>query len=589
MIIEILLLLFTNYLSGYFLYKIFFRETNKIERLFFPQGLSLFLTPLLFYLLYLLFGFDKSLFIFPFMIIFTFFISLKFKQKFQKFTFDKKVIFIFVVFMILFSFAIYRNYFYGFENLNDTANYISVSNNIRYIKNLPPEAPCFSGEKFNYQWFYHLTISLISIYLNVDVVYVYPIFTLYLLFLSLFISFITAKKYFNDNIISSVFSLIIVLVFAVYFYAPQTQSYALIILSLFFYSLISFIKFGHKEFGFLTGLLSASLSYIHGLSFIFSAIAILSFIVFMLIFEKRKEFFKKTLFLIIPLSLFIPYYFFILGKNPRTMFLFEPFAGLIFNYIKVFGLLLIILPFSIYKAIKPNKKEPLIFFSILLTLFAFVNVFVMPRGDAIDRYVTYMIFPILLLTLPTINEIKKDLMKGLVLILIVLFFAPNFILQLDKPISEKPFYKYDEYFVSEWLRNNSGENENFLFSPFGGTFYTAFTKKNAVLCEPFVYSCFFYDTKDRFSDYILMYIYPSKDIFGKYNMTYVVLGTREAKFFDDYDLTPYNFGNSSAFKKIFTHGNYTVFKLVSKQNLPDINKYSKSDLNFTSYSRWWEQ
>jgi len=579
MIIGILILFLTNYFSGYFIYKYFFKKVNLLEKIILPQSFSLITTPIMFTLLYLIAGFNLAIYTLPLLIIFTFIISIKFRQKNYKLKITKALLLAILILAIIVILQTYLLAFLRLQKFTDITLHVSIANEIKNSRNLPPDNACLYGGKQYYQWFPDLMVAIMAIYSGYSVFEIYPFFIIYVALLLYANLLLLGYSIFKDTNLA-VMSMVILSV------APP--GYSVILVVLFFYTFIKFVQSKSERFAILAGMICSSLIYFHALSFIFSCLFLFSFCLYKLINFNKKEL-KQLILLIIPLVFVLPY-FLLVKEVVGSFFLFEPFVGLIYNYIKIFNILLLILPFGIIKVIKNRNEIGIDFLLLLITLFVFVNTFVMQKGPDINRFVNFMFFPIGLLALFYLKD-KKPFTRNLIFFVIVIFLLYPILNDLINYYSEQNIFAQnifmsDEYAISVWIRQNTNVNDTILASPI--SLYTAISERKVLICDPSAISSHFLDVKKNFVDEILMYTYPSRDLIEKYNISYVVLGDLEYDFFKKYNLAPYNFSKSTAFTPVFNFGNYTIFKITNAQILPQfVNKSIEENLNFTSYSRWW--
>jgi hypothetical protein len=606
----LLILILTNYISGYSLYKIFFRKTNILEKIILPQVFSLILTPVIFVLIYLILGFDLAVYISPVVIIATAIICARIKQKSHKIQIKRRFFLWIIVLLIGMSFIILYRYFYEFPSASgDLTWFISLANEIKNLKTLPPVDPCLYGTRSNYQWFWLLIPVIISVYSNYSIFQIIPFFSIYIVSLFLAMLYILLYHYFKDTNLAIVTATIFLLaLFGTV--AVHSGTYMLPLIMLFLYSLVLFLETKSNKFAFLTGVIAASFIYFHGFSFTFAALTLFAYLLYKIVFEFDKfyKFNKKEILQIIillaPMVLAIPYYL-IIKNAAGEVFLFEPFTNLLNSYlITKVNFLLIFLPFSIAKMIKTKNETMLVFLSLTIALFVVANTFVMERSPNIERYLYFMIIPIGFITidyLRDLSSIKRNAIFTIVILLLLYqFLSDAFLASYHHPT--KNILESDEYFASKWINQNTGKDETILVtSQIGnGTVYTALSERKAVLCfdlsianglphtyfngMPFPVS----DIKNYFADVILMYTHPSQDRFLKYNISYVLYCDSERSFFQKYDLTPYDFQKSSAFYPVFNRNNCAVYKVSNLQKLPaSINESAVNGLNFTKYSKWW--
>jgi len=427
-------------------------------------------------------------------------------------------------------------------------------------------------------------VALISIYSEVEVIYLMPFFGSYMLILFSLISFMIANRYLKEFKMSFLAMVIFVLFFLGKYADPNYNGYGLIIMMLSIYIFMKFIESKSNRFAFLTGVIISSLIYFHAFSFFFASVFLLSFILYKFVFGANKKDLLQILLTVTPFVLIIPYLFSI-TNYAENFFLFEPFAGLLFNYVIKFNILLIALPFGIIFAMRKHDETSLIFISFLLTLFVVLNTFVTTGGPAYEYFFDYMVMPVTLISLNFVKSLSPTVKNLFVILAIMLCLYP--FLDYIKPLyAAKNILLTDEYKVSEWIKDNTGTNETILTSDY--PVYIALSERKTVVCQSLSLISEQINPKENFADLIMLYTYPSKDLVEKYNISYVIIGDAEREFFRKYDLVPYNF-TPPAFDIVYSYGNITVFRVVEKDKLPtSVNESLRSSLNFTSYSRWWQ-
>jgi len=581
--IGILVLLLTNYLSGYFLFRLFFKRVNTFEIVVLPQIFSMVVTPIIFYILYLAAGFDTALYILPLVSLATCFVSLMKKQQVYRENIGKKFLILLFVLFSFFIAMVFINYFLNFSELGDMGSWISISKEIVNSKSLPPDYPCFYGNKVHFQWLYHLMASLISIYSKVDVFYVMPFFGAYLSILFSLICFMIARKYLKEVKIAF-FAMSVIAIFFLGRYTDLSYNgYGLIIAMSAIYTFMVYREEKSVKLAFLVGAISSSIIYFHAFSFFFSSLFIISYLLYKIIFGMNKKDMGQILIIILTFVLVLPY---ILPSMQftKTFFMFEPFSGLLFNYISTFNILLIALPFGILLMMKNRDEMSLIFLSFLITLFVVLNTFVTTGGPAYGYFLQYMVIPVVMISfnyVKSLSEFKKNLFFVLA---VALFLYPYLIYANLSP--DKNILMSDEYTASGWISMNTGKNETVLTSD--TPLYIALSGRKTIVCQSVSLIGEHVNPKENFADMVMLYTNPSMDLMEKYKISYVVIGDKEKDFFKKYDLTPYNF-SSPAFETSYSHGSVKVFKLVDGARLPlKMNENIRNSLNFTSYSRWWQ-
>jgi hypothetical protein len=469
-----------------------------------------------------------------------------------------------------------------FLQAQEISHHVAIANEIKNFKVLPPGQPYLYNEKLPYQWIYHLMLALMSIYSGMPILFVIHIFKVYLALLFFSGLFILGYDYFKNFTISIFFMVFISLFWSYNLYTPATGDYATCIIVLIFYIFLKSIKNGSYKSSVLTGILTASLMYIHGFSFIFAGFILYSFFLYWTITDRKN--FKQLLALLLPLILVVPYHLY-MGEPTKFMFLFEPFAGLVYSYPKLFHILLLFLPFGAYKAIKTKDETQIIFLLLFAVLLTFVSTLVMTHSMGIMRLVDLMIFPITFLSLNYMKDLRTPLKYVSFIICTLLFIYPA-LSQLDLYFFTQNVLTKDEYHASIWLNENTNINDVVLMSPM--SFYPAITERKVVIDYPVMLSTYHQDPRGNFIDVAVMYTTPSKELYKKYNISYVFLCDSEFDFLRLYNLTAYNFSKSPAFKTAFKYGNCTIFKVFDLNSLPQsTNRNIEDKLIAAKYSRWW--
>jgi hypothetical protein len=238
-----------------------------------------------------------------------------------------------------------------------------------------------------------------------------------------------------------------------------------------------------------------------------------------------------------------------------------------------------------------KKDEVLTMFLIqLIILFAFVNTFLMGKSHDILRFVLFMLFPIMFISLGYLQSLKKITgYIGLAVVVGALVFLQfgKFASYLSSSFSNT-FYSSNEYAVSEWIRVNTNQSDVILTSPLAT--YTAVSERRIILAEPFYASGQLYDPTERVVDLSRLYVAPSQDLLSKYNISYIVVGSREVDFFGVFNLYLFDFGNSSAFTPVYSTTNYTVYKVTNRELLPKVSSIGadsmRTEMLDTYPARW---
>ncbi len=586
--LQIILLIITHYLSGYLVYRFFFNSSTTIKIIFIPLVLSLFITPATFLLFETIAGFDLALIIMPMVFIALFAFSLKFpKIKITKEIPDKKTLIIFAIFFLVVLLGASRTV--HFSIISDPPFHMGASNEIINSKSLPPDSPCLPGDKFAYSWFSHLSASLFSIYTGSPLLAIYSYYGIYLFILFFFSSYILADHYLKNKNFRLLF-LCLAMIYTIgfgSFFLHSPQSYALPFLSLIFYTLLISVKEDQKKYKVFAGFLSASLIYMHALSFSFSLLILVSISLYTFLYSKKDKVISCLCYLS-PFIISIPYTLF-LSSNLNTLYIFEPLAGIhsLLNYINYINILAIVLPFAAYAAIKKDESDQTVLLLSIITVLIFVNIFIMTRSPNIERNTILLFFPSTLLTLNYLQSSRRSIKIIVSAIAVIIFLQPaitdvtnTFFLQYSQPIHSIP-----EYNISMWIKDNSVSTDRILSAPIA--IYSGLSERKAVVCNPDFLRGLNYNStrlKSSFGDVLSLFNSPTKELVDKHNIKYIIFGPTEKAFLEKYEITPFEFSSSPAFQSIYQYGNISVYSIKDPGQLPKTSSTS----SFTSRSRWWE-
>jgi hypothetical protein len=579
----LLLLFLMNYMFGFTIFKIFFKKIHILEKIILPNLIGFIITPFVFLLLYFTIGFDSAVYILPILAITFFALSIKIKQKCYNVPIGKKsflaLIFIILWLMVMLLIPNVLNMPH-FGNVGETSYHTSIANDIKNFKSVPSLDPFLYGTKINYPWIYHIFLALGSIYSGIPVVYIIHIFKPYFWLFFFFGNFIIGYNYFKKMWLGILFMLILSLFLFPNFFVPTTMDYSLCTITLYFYIIMNSFKNKSTRMAFLAGIVCSSIIYIHGVTFIFIALFHYSICLYLLFNRKLKQ----AIILALPLIFILPYYF-AMKNVVTTMFLFVPFAGIAYNYLRIFNILLLSLILGIRKAVKEKNDVQIIFLISLTTLFTLVNTLVIVGGGfSIEYFIVFMIYPITFLSLYYIKDTKYVFKIIFTIICIALLLLPN--LNYFNLYYAKAGYKTDEYNTAEWIRKNTDIENTILVSPF--SFYISLAERRTVIVYPQIPSIYQQSPTEHFIDLVAMYYSPSKELYEKYNISYVIQCDKEFEFAKMYNFSLYNFSDSHAFKPVFSDGNCTIFKLIDLSGLSDSTiRFSKERLATSYYSRWW--
>jgi len=338
----------------------------------------------------------------------------------------------------------------------------------------------------------------------------------------------------------------------------------------------------------LAGIIASTMIYLHALTFLFLSLVSFSYVLYMIVFEYGNA--KRIWPLILAYVLALPYlYFSSLIHLDIQMFIFEPFALLIeFPYWHAYGILML---FTVLAVISPkiNKKELHPMFAAIILVFVFSSTFIMTWSPNIDRSLDILRFYFILISAVFLSSMTNRKLSTLLIILTIFLFVSgnNGIIprHYDNSEAEKILD------VTSWLRDNTAANAVLLISPdeaTTSTLYLALAERRAPLCHDMGLPSFFIDPYQRMEDVTLMYTKPSADLYEKYGIDNVLLCSKERKFFERYDIDPFDFKDSNAFKPVYSKSNCTVYSvdttLLPQNGLPA----DRAALNFTFYSRWFQ-
>ncbi len=586
-----------HFFPGYAFQKQFYKEARSAERLFIPAVLSLFLTPALFTGLTFAIGFESSLIFLPVIItMIGAYIFLKTGKQIPKISAQsvkskiKKPVFVisaslFLILLLLFFLALPQ---FAFSRITDSHFHAAAVNEIRTYKSLPPDTACLPGEKLKYSWFPHLMTYLISEYSGLPTYSIFSFYGLYLFILFAYSVYILGNTYLSgNNAILSAFLAVILVYFYASFFLFSTQGYALPIISLAFYFMVKSFNNNGRKYKILAGFLVSSLIYIHGLSFVFCLIALISITTYSLASTgnlRRKM--QSAAHYLLPLSAAFPFYL-LNTASSKGLYMFQPLSGL-FLYVsqmQYFSILLVILPFAAAKALKEKNGGQIQLLFSLVAIFAFVIMFVMPRNPNIYRNIFLSIFPLSLFGfyyLKGFSHIKIAAAAFLLILPWIFVYVDD----LKNTFSAENFYGLQQYSASEWAGNNSSPHDRILAAP--NPLYSGVSERKMIVCSDDFLRGWGYDQqrlKSSFGDTLSLFNSPSKDLIEKYMVKYIIYGDEENKFLQKYDVQPFDFAASSAFAAEYKSGNYTVYSVKDIKSLPEKPAVA---FNFTRYSRWWE-
>ena len=564
------------YASGCFVHRAFFRSSDVLKAVTLPFAFGLVLFPSIFAMSYYLSNnFDFAFYSTPIVSMILLGASKKFKHETVPWKRDNKLIVMLLVVLVI---AITTRFFYDswLERAADPHFHLSAINSIKNDRVLPPDTACLPGEKFQYPWFYHLIAAVLLTYAKTSSIYVFSIFGVFIAAVGICMAYILGDVL-GINKIS--FTLLVVAWSTFFILQVDPHPTALILMLLFFYCLFNYDKDRTIKMAFLSSAIAAATFYFHGLTFIFVVLVLFSYSIIRML---QKDYnYRHAPWLFMPLALALPFYLSI-SSTASEPFLFVPFGGFVQRYETLGPLLLGMI--GGYIAVRKNDKKMTVFVSLLITLFAFLSAFILKLSQNIDRFVEFMFLPLSVLLLYWSQKIPKMARYAVISMAIVwMLWSP--IIQVTATTG-MPFVQTDEYAVSVWIKDHSTQNQEFIGAP--TPVYLTGSERKTVFCEDGFLRGMFYPPshiKRNFEDMIILYTNPSRELVEKHNIAYFIVGDRERSFFDAYDLQPYDFASSGAFVKTFQSGSYAVYS-VNATKLPQT--VSRSNLNYTYYSRWWE-
>jgi len=577
--IGLLIYWLANYAAGYAPYKIFFDRANKLERLIIPQVLGLIALPSLFLALNYLIGFEKAL-LATVAVAFAaaLLVFLKVKNRTEDIAIGPHIFILIAAVASLVGLSLLSGSMYTISA--DLTFYKTATNSIINTHSFPPELTCFAGATYHYPWFFNLSIALQQLYSGLSEFLVYPVYTLYMAILFVATAYILGLKYSQNNTLATLFAAAMASYFFNSLQVTAPPSYVLPIIMLFFYAFSSFVKTPTAKTGILTGALAGSTIYVHGLSFGFVALVLFAYVLKKILFDTKNV--VQIAYPLAGAAVALPYLLFIKSQT-LSAFLFLPFStALTFNYVSPFGFLVALFLLSVIKTNNSKESRLTLIYATAL-LFIFANIFVMKHSPNIDRFMIYMAIPMGLLALDWLGKVDKRIFI-IVMIIAALIFIPPVIQLVHSFLLGQPTIETEKYNVSQWLMDNTKPGEIILASP--SPFYSGLSERRQVICEPYFLLGWLYDPaqiKERFGDLLALYKEPSREFIEKYGIRHVVLGNQEKDFLSSYDITPYDFGTSKAFRLVYSTGTYKIYELIDASALPAKTKIP----NFSNYSKWW--
>ena len=561
------------YFGGNLIQKVFFRETTELKSIILSLTFGTIIFPTIFILIYILVGFVESLYITPIISLIFFIVSRRIKQAKKREGTDKKLIVVILIIIALNVLTMYGGDYW--RRAADPHFHFSAILSIKNTQTLPPDTACLPGENYRYSWFSHLNGAILLSYTQSSVLYTIPIFAVFTSILAILMAYLLSSRFTKSPIL---LTLMIISYHINVLISPGPHPAALMMVILFFYCLHNYDDKKTNKNALLLSSVSASIFYFHGFSFIFSVIILFSYCVLNIL--QRRFVYKHILYLALPLSLALPFYI-LIASTDFKLFLFVPFGGLLQRYYTLGPLLLGLV--GAYFAIKKREPKMMINVSILITLFVFLNSFIMIRSLNVERFLIFMFWPLSILLIYWVERYSKAIKYSIILIVCFLLIFPYLSEILG---TYEPFTQTEEYKVSSWLKQNTLLGERFVSAP--TPIYLTSSERQTVFCEDGFLRGWFYPPKhikENFEDLILLYTAPTQELVKKHNIKYFVLGLNEQLFFKEYDIEPYNFSSQTTFLEVFSGNQYKVYTPILYK-LPE--KLPRHDLNYTTYSRWWE-
>jgi hypothetical protein len=566
------------YALGLLPYRLLWPAPGRLAGIIVPQVFGLIIAPAIFALVYLLAGWDAALFALPLASLILLAASRRVPGKRSDEKLSRGLMALVAIFVLLSAISMIPRS--TPVRTADTTFYLTATQSILDSKHLPPDTLCLPGHPYNYSWFWNVLLAATSVYSQTVPIDLVMLMTPYLAFLFIGAAYLASRAWFDHRPAMAATAILSAYFFGSYTY-PTTPSYALPVLALFFASFLLLVRNPDSRRALTAGLLAASLIYVHGLSFAFAAVLLMVQATWFALRGGRN----LLLPMLAPLLLTLPYVLTSSG-GIATGFLFLPFASLTFNYIGNFSLLLPLAAIGVWLALRGRKVDDMQLSLALLVPLLLANLFVMRYSPNIERFIIYSLFPLTVIGLQSLVT-RKWLLYGLTVLLVLQFSyvgATNIMDHYRAPAWDAT----PEGQAALWLRANAEPGSGLVAAP--TPIYSGISGLPSIICEPDFLRGWFYDmpvVRSSFEDLLLLYKQPSQDIIASHNATYFIVGDRERAFFSGYGITPYDFSDSSSFRAVYTTGNTTIYKLANPITLPPIS-LPRGDLNYTSYSRWWE-
>ncbi len=592
MIHVIILYVILFYLTGYPFFRAFFRKAGLLECLIYPQILGLVISPILLSIGYVLFYAGYAMI---FVLVSSIILNILF-MKYVKSSVGKKTCttpdkYVSVFLASLFLFLLFITASRDLTNVTDDNSWIAISaTNINNFRGLPPETPCLPKESVPYQWGPSIVISSLSYTAGYTPLFVMNIVAPYFLVMVFFAGYLTGNRIIKKR--GSGLVVLAILFFMNIANPPYFGSQLYIMPLVIMHTLLFYNYFAErsKRSLFLAGVISSLMIYIHGLTFIFLSLLSVSFLLFLAIF--KRSWLKDIFYLAAPYAFSLPY-FALLGHADTKALVFQPLAVLLeFDYLHVFGPLL---AFSIIYFFRRKERDLDFFISAFITIFIFSSLFLMPWSPNITRPMEGTAFYTVLFSASLFLSLDKKTGSLLMLITLLIFSYTNILTIKNNTIGHLIGTSADQQeasevkAVAEWMKSNSEKSSIFLVSPDQSTdsaIYSALSERRAFFCHDQATFSYFINPKERMEDAILMYTNPTKKIYESNNVSFVVLCSKEKRFFAHYDLVPFNFNTSEAFREIYSKDGCRVYS-ADAQMLED-KEVDRRSLNYTLYSRWFQ-
>ncbi len=593
MITEVLAFASLLYLGGYPVFRYFFRQATLFEAFFLPQVLGLVVVPLLLMLLLPILQMGTALLLLvPALLAIDALITLKWKPEFGRVD-RTDVFFAAVMVLCLLSLSLIN----GTQDVanvnNDNSWQAAAASNIKNSGIFPPELSCFTGAAMLYPWGPSSFLAALSYMTGTNALNLMMWLAPYLFFLAVSSAYVTGRRVAGNAggglMVASVFA---AATLKLPVPAGFSQNYVFPLVFLGALLMHAYAKTGDRRPLLAAGFVAAGMAYLHAITFLFMTIAAFSLVLYVTVFDTKKL--KDMAFLLVPYVVTVPY-FTLFGGLEAGMFMFEPLAVMVeYPFLQTFVPLLASIggAFLLCRNVDFDKGTDVLIATVIAAVL-FSSAFIMTWSGNVFRVLDFAYYYLIIIAAFVISRLKDAwkavIALGLVVSALVLVNVSP-LLSFDD-ITSHPEEVTEAKAVASWMKGSTPESSVFLISPDQATdsaIYIALAERRAPLCNDMAVPTFFINPRERMEDVILMYTEPTRDVYQKDGVDYVLLCSKERRFFDRYDLVPFGFDSSVAFTPVYANGNCTVYS-INKSLLPEREAVgARASLNFTLYSRWYQ-